>query len=72
MAGTPYRAMSTSRMLNCGRATGLPINGDFEDGYGKTERVPQPLSRHSGGSRGIGIEDSSGESDNPILNSRCS
>ena len=48
--------------------TGLPINGDFEDGYGET---PEDVSRTveaaiQAGLAGIGIEDTSGDAGNPI------
>jgi len=51
-----------------GGATGLPINGDFEDGYGKdgSEVAATVEAAIAAGLAGIGIEDSSGESDNPI------
>jgi len=46
-----------------GRLTGLPINGDFEDGYGAT---PDDVARTveaaiAAGLAGIGIEDTSGD-----------
>ena len=49
-------------------ATGLPINGDFEDGYGET---PEDVARTveaaiAAGLAGIGIEDTSGNPDRPI------
>jgi 2-methylisocitrate lyase-like PEP mutase family enzyme len=48
--------------------TGLPINGDFEDGYGDT---PDEVARTveaaiQAGLAGIGIEDTSGDADKPI------
>lgn len=48
--------------------TGLPINGDFEDGYGDT---PDDVARTveaaiEAGLAGIGIEDTSGDADKPI------
>lgn len=51
-----------------GNLTGLPINGDFEDGYGET---PDDVARTvesaiSAGLAGIGIEDTSGNPDRPI------
>ena len=51
-----------------GRLTDLPINGDFEDGYGDT---PDDVARTveaaiAGGLAGIGIEDTSGDSAQPI------
>ena len=51
-----------------GGATGLPINGDFEDGYGKnaSEVAATVEAAIAAGLAGIGIEDTSGDSDNPI------
>jgi 2-methylisocitrate lyase-like PEP mutase family enzyme len=51
-----------------GEITGLPINGDFEDGYGET---PEDVGRTvraaiEAGLAGIGIEDTSGHPDKPI------
>lgn len=50
------------------RLTGLPINGDFEDGYGATlDDVAGTVNgaiEH--GLAGIGVEDTSGDPDNPI------
>ena len=48
--------------------TALPINGDFEDGYGDT---PEDVARTveaaiQAGLAGIGIEDTSGDPDKPI------
>ncbi|RKN32393.1 isocitrate lyase/PEP mutase family protein [Micromonospora musae] len=48
--------------------SGLPINGDFEDGYGKTpedvaDTVEAAITR---GLAGIGVEDTTGEPGNPI------
>ena len=48
--------------------TGLPVNGDFEDGYGET---PEDVARTveaaiQAGLAGIGIEDTSGDPDKPI------
>src|SRR6478752_5030193 len=45
------------------QATGLPVNGDFEDGYGAT---PDDVARTveasiTAGMAGIGIEDTSGD-----------
>lgn len=50
------------------RLTGLPVNGDFEDGYGETpEDVAATVSAAVGhGLAGIGIEDTSGDPDRPI------
>jgi 2-methylisocitrate lyase-like PEP mutase family enzyme len=51
-----------------GRLTGLPINGDFEDGYGDTpEDVAVTVERAvESGLAGVGIEDTSGNPDQPI------
>jgi 2-methylisocitrate lyase-like PEP mutase family enzyme len=51
-----------------GRLTGLPVNGDFEDGYGATrEAVAATVeSAIEQGLAGIGIEDTSGDPDRPI------
>ncbi|TDU90660.1 2-methylisocitrate lyase-like PEP mutase family enzyme [Kribbella voronezhensis] len=51
-----------------GRLTGLPINGDFEDGYGETpEDVAGTVEvAVAAGLAGIGIEDSSGDAERPI------
>ncbi|WP_254073342.1 isocitrate lyase/phosphoenolpyruvate mutase family protein [Acidisphaera sp. S103] len=51
-----------------GTITGLPVNGDFEDGYGET---PEDVARTvdaaiDAGLAGIGIEDTSGDPANPI------
>ncbi|MBW8745227.1 MAG: isocitrate lyase/phosphoenolpyruvate mutase family protein [Sphingomonas sp.] len=51
-----------------GGLTRLPINGDFEDGYGDT---PEDVARTveaaiEAGLAGIGIEDTSGDPDRPI------
>src|SRR4051812_3196332 len=50
------------------RLTGLPVNGDFEDGYGDTPEdvaaTVQAAVEH--GLAGIGIEDTSGDPDRPI------
>jgi 2-methylisocitrate lyase-like PEP mutase family enzyme len=51
-----------------GRLTGLPVNGDFEDGYGETPEdvaaTVQAAVEH--GLAGIGIEDTSGDPGRPI------
>ncbi|SEF20648.1 2-Methylisocitrate lyase, PEP mutase family [Amycolatopsis pretoriensis] len=51
-----------------GRLTGLPVNGDFEDGYGDTREAVaatvEAAAEH--GLAGIGIEDTSGRPDRPI------
>jgi 2-methylisocitrate lyase-like PEP mutase family enzyme len=51
-----------------GRLTGLPVNGDFEDGYGDTpEDVAVTVERAvESGLAGVGIEDTSGNPDRPI------
>ncbi|MER8162051.1 isocitrate lyase/phosphoenolpyruvate mutase family protein [Streptomyces sp. NPDC094472] len=51
-----------------GQLTGLPVNGDFEDGYGDTpEDVAASVEAAvASGLAGIGIEDTSGNPDQPI------
>ncbi|MET7355514.1 isocitrate lyase/PEP mutase family protein [Streptomyces mirabilis] len=51
-----------------GRLTGLPVNGDFEDGYGDTpEDVAATVEAAvESGLAGIGVEDTSGDPDLPI------
>ncbi len=51
-----------------GEISGLPINGDFEDGYGETpEGVAATVEAAiAAGLAGIGIEDTSGDPDKPI------
>lgn len=51
-----------------GRLTGLPINGDFEDGYGETAAEVALTVRAAidAGLAGIGIEDTSGDPAHPI------
>jgi 2-methylisocitrate lyase-like PEP mutase family enzyme len=51
-----------------GGLTGLPVNGDFEDGYGATaEDVAATVeSAVAHGLAGIGIEDTTGNPDDPI------
>ncbi|MFS4092565.1 isocitrate lyase/PEP mutase family protein [Streptomyces sp. AF1A] len=51
-----------------GRLTGLPVNGDFEDGYGDTpEDVAATVEATvESGLAGIGVEDTSGDPDQPI------
>lgn len=46
----------------------LPVNGDFEDGYGETpDDVAATIESCIGvGLAGVGVEDSSGDPDNPI------
>jgi 2-methylisocitrate lyase-like PEP mutase family enzyme len=50
------------------RVTGLPVNGDFEDGYGATaEDVAETVDRAvEHGLAGIGVEDTTGNPDDPI------
>jgi 2-methylisocitrate lyase-like PEP mutase family enzyme len=51
-----------------GRLTELPINGDFEDGYGQTgdDVAATVAAAIAGGLAGIGIEDTSADSADPI------
>ncbi len=51
-----------------GRVSGLPVNGDFEDGYGcSPEDVAATVEAAvTAGLAGIGIEDTSGNPDQPI------
>ena len=51
-----------------GRLTGLPVNGDFEDGYGATPRdvATTVEAALAAGLAGIGLEDTSGDPSNPI------
>jgi 2-methylisocitrate lyase-like PEP mutase family enzyme len=51
-----------------GRLTGLPLNGDFEDGYGDTPSdVAATVERAvESGLAGIGVEDTSGNPDQPV------
>jgi 2-methylisocitrate lyase-like PEP mutase family enzyme len=51
-----------------GRLTGLPVNGDFEDGYGATPRDVAATGEAAiaAGLAGIGIEDTSGDPSDPI------
>jgi 2-methylisocitrate lyase-like PEP mutase family enzyme len=48
--------------------SGLPVNGDFEDGYGATPDDVAATVRAAvdAGLAGIGVEDTSGDPDNPI------
>ncbi|WP_431220114.1 isocitrate lyase/PEP mutase family protein [Leifsonia xyli] len=50
------------------RLTGLPVNGDFEDGYGETpDDVASTVNAAiEHGLAGIGVEDTSADPDNPI------
>jgi 2-methylisocitrate lyase-like PEP mutase family enzyme len=58
--------LTNARLL--GRLTGLPINGDFEDGYGATagEVALTVRAAIDAGLAGIGIEDTSGDPAHPI------
>lgn len=58
--------MDNAKLLN--RLSGLPINGDFEDGYGdKPKDVAATVEAAiAAGLAGIGIEDTSGDPDKPI------
>ncbi|HEX3814403.1 MAG TPA: isocitrate lyase/phosphoenolpyruvate mutase family protein [Mycobacteriales bacterium] len=58
--------LAHARLL--GELTGLPINGDFEDGYGATpDEVGATVEAAvAAGLAGIGIEDTSGNPDQPI------
>jgi 2-methylisocitrate lyase-like PEP mutase family enzyme len=51
-----------------GGLTGLPVNGDFEDGYGETPRdvAATVEAAIEGGLAGIGIEDTTGDPSSPI------
>ena len=51
-----------------GSLTGLPVNGDFEDGYGATARdvAATVEAAIDAGLAGIGIEDTSGDPADPI------
>src|SRR6201996_4935000 len=51
-----------------GEITGLPVNGDFEDGYGETpgDVAATVQAAIDAGLAGIGIEDTSGNHDKPI------
>jgi 2-methylisocitrate lyase-like PEP mutase family enzyme len=51
-----------------GGLTGLPVNGDFEDGYGATASDVAATVRASiaAGLAGIGVEDTSGDAAKPI------
>lgn len=51
-----------------GRLTGLPVNGDFEDGYGDTpdDVAATVEAAVDAGLAGIGIEDTTGDPDRPI------
>ncbi len=51
-----------------GGLTGLPVNGDFEDGYGASPRdvATTVEAAIAAGLAGIGVEDTSGDPSNPI------
>ncbi|MDX3354376.1 isocitrate lyase/phosphoenolpyruvate mutase family protein [Streptomyces sp. ME01-24h] len=65
-AVTREEHLEHARLL--GRLTGLPVNGDFEDGYGDSpEDVAATVEAAvEAGLAGIGIEDTSGDPDQPI------
>ena len=58
--------LANARLI--GGLTELPVNGDFEDGYGKTpaDVAATVEAAIAGGLAGIGIEDTSGDPSNPI------
>jgi 2-methylisocitrate lyase-like PEP mutase family enzyme len=58
--------LDNARLL--GGLTGLPVNGDFEDGYGTspTDVAVTVKAAIAGGLAGIGIEDTTGDPANPI------
>jgi len=58
--------LANARLM--GGLTSLPINGDFEDGYGTspTEVAATVEAAIAAGLAGIGIEDTSGNASNPI------
>jgi 2-methylisocitrate lyase-like PEP mutase family enzyme len=58
--------LANAVLLNA--ASGLPINGDFEDGYGDTpEDVAATVEEAiAAGLAGIGIEDTTGNTDKPL------
>jgi 2-methylisocitrate lyase-like PEP mutase family enzyme len=58
--------MANAKLI--GELTGLPVNGDFEDGYGATPRDVAATVEASiaAGLAGIGIEDTSGDPADPI------
>ncbi|WP_307820151.1 isocitrate lyase/phosphoenolpyruvate mutase family protein [Streptomyces sp. MC1] len=62
----PRRGFEHAQLF--GRLTGLPVNGDFEDGYGDTpEDVAATVEAAvEFGLAGIGIEDTSGDPDQPV------
>ena len=54
--------------LLLGKVSGLPVNGDFEDGYGETAQdvAATVEAAIKAGLAGIGIEDTSGNPEKPI------
>jgi 2-methylisocitrate lyase-like PEP mutase family enzyme len=58
--------LANARLI--GGLTGLPVNGDFEDGYGATPSDVAATVRAAidAGLAGIGIEDTTGDPSNPI------
>lgn len=62
------RAEHLDHAVLLGRLSGLPVNGDFEDGYGETpDDVADTVDAAvAAGLAGIGIEDTSGNPDQPI------
>ncbi|MFE2571331.1 isocitrate lyase/PEP mutase family protein [Streptomyces mirabilis] len=71
LADAGFEAIATSSATiaaTLGRLTGLPVNGDFEDGYGDTpEDVAATVEAAvESGLTGIGVEDASGDLDMPI------
>jgi 2-methylisocitrate lyase-like PEP mutase family enzyme len=62
------RAEHLDHAVLLGRLSGLPVNGDFEDGYGETpDEVADTVDAAvAAGLAGIGIEDTSGDPEQPI------
>jgi 2-methylisocitrate lyase-like PEP mutase family enzyme len=62
------RAEHLANAVLLGRLTDLPINGDFEDGYGETpaDVAATVEAAIAAGLAGIGIEDTSGDPAHPI------
>jgi 2-methylisocitrate lyase-like PEP mutase family enzyme len=65
-AVTREEHLTNARLV--GGLTGLPVNGDFEDGYGASPRDVAATVEVAiaAGLAGIGIEDTSGDPSNPI------
>jgi 2-methylisocitrate lyase-like PEP mutase family enzyme len=65
-AVTREEHLANARLI--GGLTGLPVNGDFEDGYGATANdvAATVEAAIAAGLAGIGIEDTSGNPSNPI------